>query len=191
MWKSKGFYDYAWNPVMGCHHACWYCIAKEHTEGRGLMQDFTAPQFYPKRIDEPRSVRDKIIMTVAYGDLFGEWVPAEWIESVLKVIRETPRNTYVLLTKNPERYDEFDLPANVYAGTTVEDQSKMFRAHELLKLKNKKLLSIEPIMGDFTGVDFSPYDAIVAGYMIGRPITVTDKQNMKSINSDKLYKIVR
>jgi len=155
------------------------------------MQDFTAPQFYPKRIDEPRSVRDKIIMTVAYGDLFGEWVPAEWIESVLKVIRETPRNTYVLLTKNPERYDEFDLPANVYAGTTVEDQSKMFRAHELLKLKNKKLLSIEPIMGDFTGVDFSPYDAIVAGYMIGRPITVTDKQNMKSINSDKLYKIVR
>ena len=155
------------------------------------MEDFTEPQFYPERLDEPRKVKGKIIMTGAYCDMFGEWVSKEWIEAVLKVIRETPLNSYVLLTKNPDRYHEFDLPGNVYAGTTVEEPSVLPKAEKLLDLGVKTLLSIEPVLGSFEGVDLSRWDIVVVGYMIGRPRTLEDKLNLRSVRHENLYIITR
>ena len=86
---------------------------------------------------------------------------------------------------------EFDLPDNIYAGTTVEEPSRLFIGEKLLSLNRKTLLSIEPIMGSFDGVDLSRWDIIVVGYMIGRPVTLRDKINMRSVKHDKLFKIVR
>jgi len=40
-------------------------------------------------------------------DMFGEWVPFEWIAACFAVMAATPRHTHQVLTKRPERAREF------------------------------------------------------------------------------------
>lgn len=46
------------------------------------------------------------IFVGSMADLFGRWVPDDWIEQVFDACRRAPRHTYLFLTKNPQRYDE-------------------------------------------------------------------------------------
>lgn len=56
------------------------------------------------------------------GDLWGSWVPEEWINMVLDHIVKFPQTNFFFLTKNPSRYSEFldKVPAEVELGVTVE-----------------------------------------------------------------------
>lgn len=45
-----------------------------------------------------------VIFVVSMGDLFGEWVPDEWIRRVFGAAQAAPWHTYLFLTKNPQRY---------------------------------------------------------------------------------------
>ena len=40
------------------------------------------------------------------ADLFGDWIPDEWIEAVFEACRKAPQHRYLFLTKNPKRYKE-------------------------------------------------------------------------------------
>jgi protein gp37 len=40
------------------------------------------------------------------ADLFGEWVPDEWIKEVFRACEEAPQHRYLFLTKNPERLNQ-------------------------------------------------------------------------------------
>lgn len=48
-------------------------------------------------------------------DLFGEWVPFEWIDRCFAVMALTPHHTHQVLTKRPERMAEY-LASNGYAS---------------------------------------------------------------------------
>jgi len=50
------------------------------------------------------------------------WVPRDWIEGVLRVVRSKPRARFLFLTKNPARYLEFidEFSGNVVLGATIE-----------------------------------------------------------------------
>ncbi|MEM1586948.1 MAG: DUF5131 family protein [Candidatus Bathyarchaeia archaeon] len=50
------------------------------------------------------------------------WVPRDWIERVLRVVRSKPRTRFLFLTKNPARYHEFigNFSDNVVLGATIE-----------------------------------------------------------------------
>lgn len=191
MIPSKGWYDYNWNPVIGCKHGCPYCYARPYALKREWIEDFTIPEFYPDVLNEPVKVKGKVIFVCAFADLFGDWVSAWWIEEVLKVIRETPLNTYVFLTKNPRRYAEFDLPDNCYAGVTIESKDKIWRAGLLLNLKVRKFCSIEPLLEDFSGVDLSMFDWVVAGYQLYKKRERKEREWMKTINHNNLFIIQR
>ena len=83
------------------------------------------------------------------ADLFGDWVPDEWIEEVFKACHDATQHNYLFLTKNPERYAELGMPCDNYLwyGTSVckkEDISKC----KYLPLGGKKFVSIEPILED-------------------------------------------
>jgi protein gp37 len=60
------------------------------------------------------------------ADLFGEWVPDEWIEEVFKACAAAPRHRYMFLTKNPKRYHELmkngclPLESNYWYGFSAE-----------------------------------------------------------------------
>lgn len=65
------------------------------------------------------------IFVGSMADLFGRWVPDDWIEQVFDACRRAPRHTYLFLTKNPQRYCDLasagKLPTepNFWYGTTM------------------------------------------------------------------------
>ena len=186
MEASKGWYQYAWSPVIGCKHGCDFCYARK------MFDTFDTPRFYVKTLSEPeRYKKPSVIFVGPYCDLFGVWVPELWITSVIEAVKQNPRHTFVFLTKNPVRYHDFEFPENVYLGTTIESPDKMFRAKAMEGLTNRLLVSIEPVMGNFTGIDLSMFDWVVAGYMIGQKKTRIDRENMRSIAHHNKYQIYR
>ena len=191
MIRSRGWYDFNWSPVVGCLRGCEYCYLPQYME-RFTGQKTIEPQFYPEKLSEPYEIKSpSTIFVCAFADLFGSWIPDEWIKAVIKTITETPRHTYVFLTKNPQRYREFEFPANVYLGITVEAPEYLHRAEALRDLPSRKLCSIEPVLGDFTGVDLSMFDWVVCGYMLGRKSTRQERAWMKSIVHMNKYQIIR
>lgn len=90
------------------------------------------PTFYRERLDIPKSwTRPRNIFVCSMADLFGEWVPDEWIKAVLDACREAPQHRYLFLTKNPARYDELeekdlitDKDQNFWLGSTVTVETR-------------------------------------------------------------------
>jgi protein gp37 len=84
------------------------------------------------------------------GDLFGDWVPAEWIGTIQHKAYVIPHHTFQFLTKNPERYQEFNpWPENCWLGATITNQADAdARVPKLLKAEAAvKFVSIEPMLG--------------------------------------------
>jgi protein gp37 len=82
------------------------------------------------------------------GDMFGEWVPAEWISAVVQVAEKCPHHTFLFLTKNPARYNEIWWPPNCWIGTTVESSLTASRLVCISKVKAPvRFVSFEPLTG--------------------------------------------
>jgi protein gp37 len=105
-----------------------------------------------------KKFKDKFVFAVDMGDLFGNWVPSNWIQQVVDAVKQSPDSNFLFLTKNPERYYEFieTLPSNVVLGATIETNrtypvsnapTNKERYCLMANLPwNNKLISIEPIM---------------------------------------------
>lgn len=62
------------------------------------------PTFHRYKLDEPQKWRKpRTIFVCSMADLFGEWVPDEWIAEVFRACDAAPQHRYLFLTKNPER----------------------------------------------------------------------------------------
>jgi protein gp37 len=107
----------------------------------------------------------KNVFTGSMSDIFGKWVPADWIEAVLDSIRKSPQWNFLMLTKFPSRMSEFDLPDNVWAGTSVDCQARVANAEKAFaKVKAKvKWLSIEPMIEPLTFKKLDTFNWIVIG----------------------------
>lgn len=101
--------------------------------GRKLPYPFGFdPTFHRYRLDEPQKwTKPRTIFVCSMADLFGAWVPDEWIIEVLNACRKAPWHRYLFLTKNPERYDALeeadlitDADMNFWLGTTTTDITK-------------------------------------------------------------------
>ena len=109
-----------------------------------------APTFHKYRLDEPQEVKKpQRIFVVSMGDLFGEWVPDEWIEQVFKACWKAPQHRYLFLTKNPNRYSDvwFKSPEYSMLGTTITCQSDIEKLSEKTKAY-VDFYSIEPLLGE-------------------------------------------
>jgi protein gp37 len=147
---------HSWNPVTGCLHACPYCYARDIAQT--LYPEKFAPTFRPDRLNAPYRVQVpteartdiayKNIFTCSMADLFGRWVPKEWIEAVLRAAKDNPQWNFLMLTKFPKRYVEFTFPKNVWVGTTVDCQARVVAAEKALADVNASVrwLSIEPML---------------------------------------------
>ena len=83
------------------------------------------PTFHRYRLDIPAGwQRPRNIFVCSMADMFGEWVPDEWIQAVFDACRAAPRHRYMFLTKAPERFKELldngiAFPENSVIGTSV------------------------------------------------------------------------
>lgn len=66
--------------------------------------DFT-PTFHYYKLDEPLHwKRPRNVFVCSMADLFGDWVPDEWITEVFRACDAAPQHRFLFLTKNPGRY---------------------------------------------------------------------------------------
>ena len=107
------------------------------------------PTFHRYKLDEPQHwKKPRNIFVCSMADLFGNWVPDEWVEEVFKACAAAPQHRYLFLTKNPERYCKLDdankLPHldNFWYGSTVTRPG----ASAWCTIEPNTFLSIEPLL---------------------------------------------
>ena len=150
---------WSWNPVTGCLHNCPYCYARDIANRYNInTHDNFEPTFHPDRLNAPKNTKIpkgrenepgiRNVFTVSMGDLFGRWVPLNWIDQVFQMIQENPQWNFILLTKNPRRYFDFEFPPNCWIGATADTQERADIALDVfgkLNVPNIKFLSCEPL----------------------------------------------
>jgi protein gp37 len=170
---------WSWNPITGCLHNCDYCYARD-IANRFYAQKFE-PSFIPERLTMPDNTKPAAgprypgdigynkVFTCSMADLFGKWVPEEWITSVLEAIARNPQWTFLLLSKFPVRMADFEYPPNVWLGTTVDRQYAVHRAETAFtKIKTSGFsgvcwLSCEPMLERLTFGSLDMFDWVVMG----------------------------
>lgn len=183
--------DATWNPVAGCSivsAGCKHCYAMQMAKRleamgvekyAGLTRKSGKRTIWNGKVREDRSSleipykwkKPRTIFVNSMSDLFHEDVSEDFICDVWKVMRETPRHNYQILTKRPERMLEivsnkisYILP-NVWLGTSVEDEDTVDRIKPLRKIPAQiRFISFEPLIGSVGKVDLSNIHwAIVGG----------------------------
>lgn len=143
------------NPLGGCcEYSCYGggCWAQRMIKHYGLAKYRGSAVLDVKVLEQSFGVEDYVFLC-DMNDLFGSWVPSDIIRRVLSAIRKS-KAQFLLLTKNPRRYLDFQIPANCVCGATVESDvnwkvsgapAPLSRLSDLELLKSKKMISIEPI----------------------------------------------
>ncbi len=79
------------------------------------------------------------IFVNSMSDLFHEAVPAKFVATVWRAMQETPKHTYQILTKRPDRMADIttSLPVlpNVWLGTSVESADYLGRVSDLRRVR--------------------------------------------------------
>jgi len=186
-----------WNPVVGCRRGCSYCYAKKISDRFKMIPDWTEPQFFPKRLEDPYEVKkSSTIFVGSMCDLFGTWVNPFWINKIINVCRENPHHEFMFLTKNPVRYANWKFPENCRLGATVTGEKnggdwpcnlKNDPTPHLHSLPNPTFISIEPLLGSFFGHRFDFVDQIIVGAMSGPGAVKPRREWIESIKHDNIY----
>ena len=169
--------QWSWNPITGCKHDCPYCYARDIANRyTNLYSNGFDPSIWPARFAAPENtkvpgiadqdVAFKNVFTGSMADIFGRWVPAEWIELVVDAVRDNPQWNFLFLTKFPQRVHEFgQMPENAWMGTTVDCQERVANAEKAFAKMGGgiKWLSIEPMLTPLKFTRLELFDWVVIG----------------------------
>lgn len=110
------------------------------------------PTFHRYRLHDPGSLPGRRnVFVCSMADLFGSWVPTDWIKEVFQACQDHPQHTYLFLTKNTKRYielaEEMNLPEspNMWYGSTTDKPDAPF----FFSRRHNTFVSVEPISEDF------------------------------------------
>lgn len=165
--------DHTFNPWMGClkvSPGCEHCYAETLVKGRFKLPVWGPPKTTDRkhtsvsnwkqpltwnRAAAKAGVRDRVFCA-SLADVFEDHAQvAPWRAELFALIEVTPHLDWQLLTKRPENLRRFlppswlDKPrANVWLGTTVEDQRRANERipHLLATPASVRFLSCEPLL---------------------------------------------
>lgn len=189
--------DSTWNPITGCLHDCKYCYARGiatrfssheemwtddamHILSNPFVGEITLkkepypygfqPTFHRYKLEEYADKKGRNIFVCSMADLFGEWVPDEWINEVLDACYTSPQHNYLFLTKNPKRYEDVCnkyMPQNMWFGwsqTGPLGKAFSFNTHHSVKT----FISIEPLLTPFTEFNIKGVEWVIVGAETGK-----------------------
>lgn len=110
------------------------------------------PTLHRYRLDQPQKWSEpRTIFVCSMADLFGKWVPDEWIDEVFEACSVASQHRYLFLTKNPDRLNNLarkgKLPQQHWYGYSATDESMLWRfVHAQDCLIKNLFVSIEPIL---------------------------------------------
>lgn len=157
--------DETWNPVTGCAKVsagCKHCYAEVIAKRFWKDRKFTDVRCHPERLDQPlRWKKPRRIFVNSMSDLFHEDVPFEFIDSVVGRMLTARQHIYQILTKRPERMNEYfanyarveipfaEFAPNVWLGVSVENQETAAERTPILIQTPAavRFLSVEPLLG--------------------------------------------
>jgi protein gp37 len=144
------------------------------------------PTFHQYRLGEPAKIQEpQKIFVCSMADLFGDWVPDEWIEEVFKACEDAPWHTYMFLTKNPSRYFSFKpyMKDNYMFGCTTGDKicdktvyngdgsfiaSDVHCDSDIMGFFQNSFLSLEPLRSDAgNDINLAGIDWVIIGQQTG------------------------
>jgi protein gp37 len=155
--------DATWNPVAGCTvltAGCTNCYAMRMAARLdamgtqkycGLTRKSGRRAVWTGRIrldheslGTPRTwSKPRKVFVNSMSDLFHDDVPVQFIARVWEVMKDTPRHTYQILTKRPERMAQvlaqksFEVLPNVWLGTSVEDERVLDRLDAIRRSRRR------------------------------------------------------
>ena len=150
-----------------------YAYMRESGISTGKIQPYPfdfLPTFHRYRLDEPQKwKKPRTIFVCSMADLFGNWVPDEWIREVFAACEAAPWHRYMFLTKNPMRYERVlskPMPKNMWFGWSQEgpigSQSVFSTDYEV-----NTFVSIEPLLRPFEEFYIRGVDWVIVGAETG------------------------
>ncbi len=144
------FYSYPCYPTVKPHES-------DPSRKKAPYPYYFDPTFHRYKLDEPqRWEKPRTIFVCSMADLFGNWVPDEWIKEVFQACEDAPWHRYLFLTKNPARFELINgwnhrynneyAKDNMWFGTTITSQHDLNRIRDLPYGNAHTFLSIEPIL---------------------------------------------
>ena len=178
--------DATWNPTTGCDQVspgCDHCYAltlakRLKAMGQAKYQHDGDPRtsgpgfaltVHPDALDIPRGWRKpRTVFVNSMSDLFHPRVPDEFIADVFKVMADTSRHQYQVLTKRPKRAaalaDQLPWSQNIWLGTSLESDGYADRAEQLRRVPAAvRFLSCEPLIGPLTDLVLDGIDWVIVG----------------------------
>ncbi|MBA3058841.1 MAG: phage Gp37/Gp68 family protein [Gammaproteobacteria bacterium] len=170
--------EQTWNPTVGCTKisaGCKHCYAEAMAH---RLQAMGTPGYekgfelvvLPQRLDDPLKRKKPTTYFVnSMSDLFHDLVPDEHIDSVFRVIQQTPHHTYQILTKRAARMARYfksrPAPTNAWLGVSVENRKQgVPRINHLRKVPaHIRFLSVEPLLEDVGELDLTNIHWVIVG----------------------------
>ncbi len=185
--------DATWNPLRGTAGK-WTCSkispGCDNCYASSMNRRFSGLE-YPRvgeerndqvRLDEQvltqpsRWKRPRVVFVCSMTDLFEESVPFEWIDRVFFEMLQNPRHTFQVLTKRPGRLVQWWkerfrpengttlLPANIWLGTTVDEDRYSWRAKKLVQVPAAvHFVSAQPLLSGLPSLDLTDIEWVIVG----------------------------
>jgi protein gp37 len=114
----------------------------------------------------------RLIFTCSWSDFFIDQADA-WRPEAWEIIRQTPRHTYLTLTKRPQRIVDHLSEGwpwlHVWLGVSIESRGCLWRADVLRRIPAAgRFLSLEPLLADLGTLDLTGIGWVVVGGGSGR-----------------------
>jgi protein gp37 len=200
--------DATWNPVAGCtvlSPGCTNCYAMRmaarldamgQAKYRGLTRRSGNRAVWTGkiRLDEGSLAiplgwkKPRRVFVNSMSDLFHPSVPVGFIKRVWSAMAQTPRHTYQILTKRPDRMAEvlssegFPVLPQVWLGTSVEDDRVLHRIDNLRAVPAAiRFVSFEPLIGSVASANLKKIDWVIVGGESGPRARPMDPQWVEQI----------
>ena len=157
-----------------CSRGCSICFAERETKRKVAQKcpkyrngfNFTT---HDDVLEQPYHwKKPRLVFVNSMSDFFHEEMPVDFMLKAFKVMTETPRHTYQLLTKRAERMAElstqFNWTPNIWAGVTIEHNDYVHRADCLRNVPAAlRYLSLEPLLGPLPDLNLEGIGWVILG----------------------------